>query len=114
MGKAAERAAGLQSRPGRPIWQVRETIMTVRDTITEKLTAAFAPAALEVIDESHHHQGHGGWREGGETHFRVKMVSAAFAGKSRVDRHRAVNQVLDAELKGRVHALALETRAPGE
>jgi BolA protein len=88
--------------------------MTVRDTITAKLTAAFAPTALEVIDESHHHQGHGGWREGGETHFRVKMVSAAFAGQSRVNRHRAVNQVLDAELKGRVHALALETRAPGE
>jgi len=88
--------------------------MSVRDTITEKLTAAFTPAALEVIDESHHHQGHGGWREGGETHFRVKMVSAAFAGKSRVDRHRAVNQVLDAELRGRVHALALETKAPGE
>ncbi len=88
--------------------------MTVRDTITTKLTTAFAPATLEVIDESHHHQGHGGWREGGETHFRVKMVAAAFAGKSRVDRHRMVNQVLDAELKGRVHALALETRAPGE
>jgi len=88
--------------------------MSVSETITQKLTAAFAPIALEVIDESHHHQGHGGWREGGETHFRVKLVSAAFAGKSRVDRHRMVNQVLDAELKGRVHALAMETKAPGE
>ncbi len=54
--------------------------MTVRDTITAKLTAAFAPTALEVIDESHHHHGHGGWREGGETHFRVKMVSAPLPG----------------------------------
>ncbi|MBY0363481.1 MAG: BolA family transcriptional regulator [Phreatobacter sp.] len=88
--------------------------MSVSDTITQKLTAAFAPVSLEVIDESHHHQGHGGWREGGETHFRVKLVSAAFAGKSRVDRHRMVNQTLDAELKGRVHALAMETKAPGE
>lgn len=92
----------------------RENAMSVSDTITQKLTAAFAPVSLEVIDESHHHQGHGGWREGGETHFRVKLVSAAFAGKSRVDRHRMVNQTLDAELKGRVHALAMETKAPGE
>lgn len=88
--------------------------MSVSETITQKLTAAFAPIALEVIDESHQHHGHGGWREGGETHFRVKLVSAAFAGKSRVDRHRMVNQALDAELKGRVHALAMETKAPGE
>ncbi len=88
--------------------------MSVSETITQKLTAAFAPTALEVIDESHQHHGHGGWREGGETHFRVKLVSAAFAGKSRVDRHRMVNQALDAELKGRVHALAMETKAPGE
>ncbi|QCK84799.1 BolA family transcriptional regulator [Phreatobacter aquaticus] len=88
--------------------------MTVAATITTKLTEAFAPVSLDVIDESENHHGHGGWREGGETHFRVKIVSAAFAGKSRVDRHRAVNQTLDAELKGRVHALAIEARAPGE
>lgn len=88
--------------------------MTMSDTIAAKLTAAFAPQGLEVIDESENHRGHGGWREGGETHFRVKVVSAAFAGKSRVERHRMVNQALDAELKGRVHALAVETRAPGE
>ena len=87
---------------------------TMADRIAGKLTAQLAPEHLRVIDESHQHHGHAGWREGGETHFRVKMVSAAFAGKSRVDRHRAVNQVLDAELKGRVHALALETKAPGE
>ncbi|KAF0124139.1 MAG: BolA protein [Xanthobacteraceae bacterium] len=88
--------------------------MSVRATMTGKLTTAFAPQALEVVDESENHRGHGGWREGGETHFRVRLVSAAFAGKSRVERHRMVNQVLDAELKGRVHALALETKAPGE
>lgn len=88
--------------------------MTMHATITDKLTAAFSPLSLDVIDESHHHQGHGGWREGGETHFRVRIVSPSFAGRSRVDRHRLVNQVLDAELKGRVHALAIEARAPGE
>ena len=88
--------------------------MTVKATIETKLTEAFAPLLLAVIDESENHRGHGGWREGGETHFRVKLVSAVFAGRSRVDRHRMVNQTLDAELKGRVHALAIEARAPGE
>ncbi|MCA0317395.1 MAG: BolA family transcriptional regulator [Proteobacteria bacterium] len=88
--------------------------MSVHASITAKLTQAFAPTALDVIDESENHRGHGGWREGGETHFRVKVVSEAFHGRSRVDRHRMVNQVLDAELKGRVHALAIEARAPGE
>jgi BolA protein len=88
--------------------------MSLQDTMTDKLTAAFGPTILEVLDESENHRGHGGWREGGETHFRVRIVAAAFAGKSRVERHRMVNQVLDAELKGRVHALAMETKAPGE
>mgnify|MGYP001224301430 FL=1 len=88
--------------------------MSLKDTMAAKLQAAFAPTALDVADESENHRGHGGWREGGETHFRVRIVSAAFAGKSRVERHRMVNQALDAELKGRVHALAMETKAPGE
>lgn len=88
--------------------------MSVHASITAKLTQAFPPTALDVIDESENHRGHGGWREGGETHFRVKVVSEAFRGRSRVDRHRMVNQTLDAELKGRVHALAIEARAPGE
>jgi BolA protein len=73
-----------------------------------KLTAAFAPARLEVIDESEQHRGHGGWREGGETHFRVRIAAAAFDGMSRVDRQRAVNRALAEELAGPVHALALE------
>lgn len=88
--------------------------MSIRNLIEQRLRDAFAPQSLEVIDESERHRGHGGWREGGETHFRVKLVSPAFAGKSRVDRHRMVNQVLEAELKGRVHALAIEAKAPGE
>jgi BolA protein len=73
-----------------------------------KLEAAFAPAALEILDESERHRGHGGWREGGETHFRVRMRAAAFDGLSRLDRQRAVNRALAEELAGPVHALALE------
>jgi BolA family transcriptional regulator, general stress-responsive regulator len=88
--------------------------MGVKDAITEKLTAALAPVELEVADESDRHLGHSGWREGGETHFSVKVVSAAFAGKSRVERHRMVNGLLAVELAGRVHALAISAKAPGE
>jgi BolA protein len=84
----------------------------IAERITRKLTEAFAPQRLEVIDESHQHHGHGGWREGGETHFRVNIVSDAFAGKSRLDRHRMVNAALAEELAERVHALAIAARAP--
>ncbi len=84
------------------------------DRIAEKLTSAFSPSALEVLDESERHRGHAGWREGGETHFRVKIVAEAFAGKSRVDRHRMVNAALADELAGGVHALAVSANAPGE
>ncbi len=90
-------------------------IMTsIAERITRKLTEAFAPQELKVIDESHQHQGHGGWREGGETHFRVNIVSEAFSGKSRLERHRLVNAALAQELADRVHALAIAAKAPGE
>jgi len=87
---------------------------TTAERITRKLEAGFAPERLRVIDESHQHHGHGGWREGGETHFRVDIVSAAFVGKSRLERHRMVNAALAAELAGGVHALAIAAKAPGE
>jgi len=87
---------------------------TTRQTITKKLTEAFTPESLDVTDESHLHEGHAGHRPGGETHFRVHIVSRAFEGKSRVDRHRMINQALADELDGRVHALALKAQAPGE
>ena len=86
--------------------------MSVRDTIAEKLSVKFAPTHLEVIDESEKHRGHGGYREGGETHFRVRIASPAFAGMSRIAQHRAVMETLDAELKGGVHALAVEVLGP--
>jgi BolA protein len=88
--------------------------MLVRDVMTEKLSAAFSPVSLEVIDESARHEGHAGARPGGQTHFRVRIVADAFRGKSRLDRHRAINQALAAEIAGGVHALAIEATAPGE
>jgi BolA family transcriptional regulator, general stress-responsive regulator len=85
--------------------------MTYHQRLTDKLTTAFSPITLDVIDESHQHHGHGGWKEGGETHFRIKIMSTAFAGKSRVDMHRMINAVVADELKERVHALAIEAKA---
>ncbi|WP_442881136.1 BolA family protein [Bosea sp. (in: a-proteobacteria)] len=84
------------------------------ERITTKLERALTPVHLAVIDESHQHHGHAGWREGGETHFKVDIVSQAFAGKSRLERHRLVNSALAEELAGSVHALAIVARAPGE
>ena len=88
--------------------------MSTRDIITKKLREAFAPESLDVTDESHLHEGHAGHRPGGETHFRVYIVSPAFQGKSRVERHRMINATLSGELAGSVHALAIRAQAPGE
>ena len=88
--------------------------MLVKDAITEKLAAAFAPQRLDVHDESHRHEGHAGHRPGGQTHFRVDIVSEAFRGKSRIERHRMINQTLAHELSSGVHALAIHASAPGE
>jgi BolA family transcriptional regulator, general stress-responsive regulator len=88
--------------------------MTMSERIKRKLQAAFAPQALTVTDDSHRHHGHSGWREGGETHFSVALLSEAFAGKSRIERHRMVNTTLAEELEGGVHALAISAKAPGE
>lgn len=88
--------------------------MSVRSTLQDKLEAAFAPERLDIVDESHLHVGHAGHRPEGESHFRVTIVAAAFVGKSRVERHRLVNNVLAEELAARVHALALKASAPDE
>lgn len=89
-------------------------IMTMADTIREKLAAAFRPSALEIADESALHAGHAGARPGGETHFRVRIVSSAFENASRVDRQRRVYAALADEMTTRVHALALTALTPGE
>lgn len=88
--------------------------MSVRSRIEATLTEALRPERLEVVDESHLHAGHAGARPEGETHFRVRIVSGAFSGVSRVDRHRQVNALLASELAGPVHALAIDARAPEE
>jgi BolA protein len=88
--------------------------MTMADTMREKLTIAFAPEALEIVDESVQHAGHSGSRPGGETHFNVRIVSKAFEGVSRVERQRRVYAALADELKSRVHALSLTTLTPAE
>jgi BolA protein len=88
--------------------------MTTRDVITEKLTKAFTPERVQVVDESHLHAGHAGHRPGGESHFRVYIVAEAFRGKSRLERHRMINATLVGELQGGVHALAIHASAPDE
>jgi BolA protein len=88
--------------------------MTMKDLITRALEERFGPTQLVVTDESHQHHGHAGWREGGETHFRLDIVSPAFEGKSRVERHRLVNETLAAAFERGLHALAIKARAPGE
>lgn len=88
--------------------------MRVADAIKAKLTTAFQPETLEIQDESSRHAGHAGHRPGGETHFNVRIVAGAFAGKSRIERHRMVNATLAEELAGPVHALSVDAKAPGE
>lgn len=83
------------------------------EQIRRKLAAAFAPQQLDVADESHLHEGHAGHRPGGQTHFRVTIVSERFRGTSRIERHRMVNAALAEELADGVHALAIHASAPG-
>jgi BolA protein len=88
--------------------------VSVAATIRRKLEEAFAPVHLDVVDESHMHVGHAGAQAGGETHFRVLIAAATFAGKSRIERQRLIFAVLADELRDRVHALSLTVRAPDE
>ncbi|MBF9035590.1 BolA/IbaG family iron-sulfur metabolism protein [Rhodobacterales bacterium HKCCE2091] len=76
-----------------------------------RLEAAFAPARLEIVDESEAHRGHAGYMEGGESHFRVRIAAEAFGGLSRIARHRAVHDALGKDLLQEIHALALEIEA---
>ncbi|WP_439149624.1 BolA family protein [Sulfitobacter sp.] len=85
--------------------------MSVTQEIADKLEAAFAPSELNVVDDSESHRGHAGHREGGESHFNVKIRSSHFVGLSRIARHRAVHGALGPELIGRIHALALDLDA---
>jgi len=86
----------------------------VATAIETKLAKLFQPERLEVEDQSESHRGHAGFREGGETHFHVRIVSERFRGESRIARQRAIHAALADELAGPVHALSIEARAPGE
>lgn len=86
--------------------------MSKADEIRAKLEAALAPTTLDVVDDSESHRGHGGYQEGGESHYNLRIRSEAFAGKSRIARHRLVHSVLGPELIGSIHALALDLDVP--
>jgi BolA protein len=91
-----------------------EPEVTMETTIRRKLMVALEPTRLDVVNESHLHAGHRSSPGTGESHFSVLIVSPHFAGKSRLTRHRLVNEVLGDELKGRIHAMAIRAYAPGE
>jgi len=88
--------------------------MSLQSRMREKLTLSLHPTQLDVVNESHLHAGHGGSPGTGESHFRLLIVSGDFQGKSRVERHRIVNELLREELRDGVHALAIKALAPGE
>lgn len=88
--------------------------MNIKDLMMAKLAAGLAPTRLEIEDESHLHAGHAGAREAGETHYRIKVASASFSGKGRIERHRMIYALLAEEIAGGVHALALHAKTPDE
>lgn len=85
-----------------------------RARMKKTLETAFSPLALDIEDQSHRHQGHAGAQPGGETHYHVTIVSAAFTGLSRIERQRAVMDALKAEFASGLHALAMRLRTPEE
>jgi BolA protein len=86
----------------------------VAKRLSDKLTAAFQPIRLELVDDSERHRGHAGHREGGESHFTLTIESAVFTAMTRVARQRAVHAALKDDLAGPVHALSVKALAPGE
>jgi BolA protein len=105
---------GLALRATYAVTADQEMTMRVATAIRTKLEAALAPDSLEVIDESHHHAGHAGAREEGESHFRVVVVSSAFEGQNRIARQRLVYKALAEELATDIHALNIDAKTPGE
>ncbi|MGH1577630.1 BolA family protein [Planktotalea sp.] len=86
--------------------------MSKTEEIRSKLEVGLSPSELEVVDDSESHRGHGGYQEGGESHFNVRIRAAAFEGQSRIKRHRMVHSALGPELIGQIHALALDLDVP--
>ena len=88
-------------------------VISIADRIRKNL-AGLHPLVLELVDQSEAHRGHAGWHDGGETHFDLTVISAAFAGKSRIQRQRLVLAALKEEFEAGLHALSIQARAPGE
>ncbi len=84
------------------------------ETMRAKLEAAFAPSLLDLVDESEKHRGHAGYQGGGESHFRLTIISTKFEGQSRLQRQREINEVLREELSGPIHALSVTAKTPDE
>lgn len=106
--------AGHLGAPGALTGRKGKAMGEVAERLRAKLVAALEPSRLEIVDDSHRHADHAGAHPGGESHFSVTIVSAAFAGAGRVARQRMVYAALAEELRERVHALQLRTLAPGE
>lgn len=88
--------------------------MSVESRMRERLGAALSPLQLDLVDESNKHHGHAGWKESGNTHWKLAIVSAVFTGKNTVARHRLVYQALGDLMENPIHALSITARAPGE
>jgi BolA protein len=86
----------------------------VASEMLKRLRAALAPTALSLVDDSEQHRGHGGYNPAGESHFSLTIESAAFVGKSRIERQRMIHAALGDLLRERVHALSIKARAPGD
>ncbi|WP_376800404.1 BolA family protein [Candidatus Raskinella chloraquaticus] len=118
-GKTGHRSGGQYTKGRSPVIDVADSLgngplMTRAERLHDILTGGFQPAFLEIIDESALHAGHAGAGSGGETHYRVTLVTPVFGGLSRVERHRRVNAALAGEFAQGLHALALSLKAPGE
>lgn len=88
--------------------------MSLEQSMRETLMVALEPTRLDVVNESHLHSGHAGSPGTGESHFRLLVVSSLFEGRSRLERHRMINEALAEFLKHKIHALAIKAFAPGE
>ena len=86
----------------------------VATEMLKRLNSALSPSRIELTDDSEQHRGHGGYNPAGESHFSLDIESAAFAGKSRVERQRLVYRALGELMHERVHALSIRATAPGE
>lgn len=91
-----------------------QTIGPVATEMLRRLNSALSPSSIELIDDSEQHRGHGGYNPEGESHFTLRIESAAFSGKNRVERQRMIYSALGDLMEARVHALSIRARAPGE